>query len=41
MENFKDLELIFTKEDGEILKKGIVAIDAKIFSEIVRKKMNE
>ena len=33
-----DMELgIETVVDGEILKKGIVAIDAKIFSEIVRK----
>lgn len=33
-----DMELgIETKVEGEILEKGIIAIDAKIFSEIVRK----
>ena len=33
-----DMELgIETVVDGDILKKGVVAIDAKIFSEIVRK----
>ncbi len=33
-----DMELgIETKVDGEVLEKGIIALDAKIFSEIVRK----
>ena len=33
-----DMELgIETKIDGEILEKGIIALDAKIFLEIVRK----
>ena len=33
-----DMELgIETKVEGEILEKGIIALDAKIFSEIVRK----
>ena len=33
-----DMELgIETKVEGEIVEKGIIAIDAKIFSEIVRK----
>ena len=33
-----DMELgIETKIEGEILQKGIIAVDAKVFSEIVRK----
>ena len=33
-----DMELgIETKVEGQILEKGIIAIDAKIFSDIVRK----
>ena len=33
-----DMELgIETKVEGDILEKGIIALDAKIFSEIVRK----
>ena len=33
-----DMELgIETKVEGEILEKGVIALDAKIFSEIIRK----